>query len=51
MYGNVVIRSEIEVPMDIQNSKSRSMTSSGETGLNIITYESPKWDRTRCPEE
>ena len=27
------------------------MTSSGKNGLNIRTNASPKWDRTRCPEE
>ena len=27
------------------------MTSSGKNGLNIKTNASPKWDRTRCPEE
>ena len=27
------------------------MTDSGKNGLNIRTNASPKWDRTRCPEE
>ena len=27
------------------------MRSSGKNGLNIRTNSSPKWDRTRCPEE
>ena len=27
------------------------MTSSRKNGLNIRTNASPKWDRTRCPEE
>ena len=27
------------------------MTSTGKNGLNIGTNASPKWDRTRCPEE
>ena len=31
--------------------KSVDMTSSGKNGLNIRTNASPKWDRTRCPEE
>ena len=31
--------------------RSVDMTSSGKNGLNIRTNESPKWDRTRCPEE
>ena len=31
--------------------RSVDMTSSGENGLNIRTNASPKWDRTRCPEE
>ena len=31
--------------------RSVYMTSSGKNGLNIITNASPKWDRTRCPEE
>ena len=30
---------------------SVEMTSSGKNGLNIRTNASPKWDRTRCPEE
>ena len=33
------------------NSKSENMKSSGENGLKIRTNASPKWDRTRCPEE
>ena len=45
------ILSKIEVPMDVRNSKSENMTSSGENGLNIRTNASPKWDRTRCQEE
>ena len=31
--------------------RSVDMTSSGKNGLNISTNASPKWDRTRCPEE
>ena len=31
--------------------RSVDMTSSGKNGLNIKTNASPKWDRTRCPEE
>ena len=31
--------------------RSVDMTSSGKNGLNIRTNASPKWDRTRCPEE
>ena len=31
--------------------RSVEMTSSGKNGLNIETNASPKWDRTRCPEE
>ena len=31
--------------------RSVDMTSSGKDGLNIRTNASPKWDRTRCPEE
>ena len=31
--------------------RSVDMTSSGKNGLNIRTNVSPKWDRTRCPEE
>ena len=31
--------------------RSVDMTSSGNNGLNIRTNASPKWDRTRCPEE
>ena len=31
--------------------RSVDMTSSGQNGLNIRTKASPKWDRTRCPEE
>ena len=27
------------------------MTSSKKNGLNIRTNASPKWDRTRCPED
>ena len=27
------------------------MTSSGKNGLNIRTNASPKWDKTRCPED
>ena len=30
---------------------SVDMKSSGKNGLNIRTNASPKWDRTRCPEE
>ena len=30
---------------------SVDMTSSGKNGINIRTNESPKLDRTRCPEE
>ena len=45
------IKNIIEVPKDVRNSKSAKMTSSWENGLNIRTNASPKWDRTRCPEE
>ena len=45
------IRSKTEVPRDVLNSNSGNMTSSGENDLNIRTNASPKWDRTRCPEE
>ena len=31
--------------------RSVDMTSSGKNGLDIRTNASPKWDRTRCPEE
>ena len=31
--------------------RSEDMTSSGKNGLNIRTNASPKWDRTKCPEE
>ena len=31
--------------------RSVDMTSSGKNGLKIRTNASPKWDRTRCPEE
>ena len=31
--------------------RSVDMTGSGKNGLNIRTNASPKWDRTRCPEE
>ena len=31
--------------------RSVDMTSSGKNGPNIRTNASPKWDRTRCPEE
>ena len=31
--------------------RSVDTTSSGKYGLNIRTNASPKWDRTRCPEE
>ena len=31
--------------------RSVDITSSGKNGLNIRTNASPKWDRTRCPEE
>ena len=31
--------------------RSVDMTSSGKNGLNIRTNASPKWDRTRCPDE
>ena len=31
--------------------RSVDMTSSGKNDLNIRTNASPKWDRTRCPEE
>ena len=31
--------------------RSVDMTSSRKNGLNIRTNASPKWDRTRCPEE
>ena len=34
-----------------ENQKSGNKTSSGEIGLDIRTYASPKVDRTRCPEE
>ena len=34
-----------------ETQKSRSKTISGDIGLNIRTLASPKWDRTRCPEE
>ena len=44
-------RSKIEVPRDVKNSKSGLITSSGETGLNIRTNASSKWDKTRCLEE
>ena len=44
--------SKIEVPRDVPRLKrSVDMTSSGKNGLNIRTIASPKWDRTRCPEE
>ena len=35
-------RSKIEVPRDVQNSKSENMTSSGEIDFNITTNASPK---------
>ena len=48
----ISILSKKEVPRDVRNSKrSVDMTSSGKNGLNIRTNASPKWDRTRCPEE
>ena len=52
-YNNsVLIRSKIEVPRDVRNSKrSVDMASSGKNDLNIRTNASPKWDRNRCPEE
>ena len=31
--------------------RSEDVTSSGKNGLNIRTNASPKWDRTRCPDE
>ena len=31
--------------------RSIDLTSSGKNGLNMRTNASPKWDRTRCPEE
>ena len=31
--------------------RSVDIASSGKNGLNIRTNASPKWDRTRCPEE
>ena len=31
--------------------RSVDLTSSGKNGLNIRTNASPKWNRTRCPEE
>ena len=34
-----------------ETQKTRNKTSSGDIGLNIRTLASPKWDRTRCPEE
>ena len=34
--------SKIEVPRDVQNSKSGNIKSLGETDLNIRTYASPK---------
>ena len=34
-----------------KRKRSVDMTSSGKNGLNIRTNASPKWDRTRCPEE
>ena len=34
-----------------KHKMSVDMTSSGLNGLNIRTFASPKWDRTRCPEE
>ena len=34
-----------------RHKRSVDMTSSGKNGLNIRTNASPKWDRTRCPEE
>ena len=37
------LQSKIEVPRDVR--------SSGKISLNIRTNASPKWDRTRCPEE
>ena len=46
-----IVRSKIEVQLDVQYSKSRDMTSSGENGPNIRTNASSKRDRTRCPEE
>ena len=46
-----ILFSKIEVPRDERNSKSENMTCSGENNLNIRTNASPKWDRTRCPEE
>ena len=47
----LTVTRKIEVPKDDRNSKSGNMTSLGENGLNIRTNASPKWDRTRCPEE
>ena len=50
-WSSVFIRSKIEVPRDVRNSKSGNMTSSVENGLNIRANASPKVERTRCPEE
>ena len=36
------MRSKREVPRDVQNSKVRTKTSSGEIGLDIRTHASPK---------
>ena len=45
---NIVhIKSEIEIPRDVRNSKSGNMISSGETGLNLRTCASPKWENSR----
>ena len=55
-----VLQTGIHVPRLKQNrstegclklKRSVDMTSSGKNGLNIRTNASPKWDRTRCPEE
>ena len=42
---------KLEIPNDVWNFKFGNMTSARENYINIGTNASPKWDKTRCPEE
>ena len=47
----ISVQSKIEVPRFVRNWYGIQNINSEIKGLKIRTNASPKWDRTRCPEE
>ena len=51
VYSRIFLKQNRSTQGCSKLKRSVDMTSSGKNGLNIRTNSSPKWDRTRCPEE